>query len=697
MLHDLILIGYAWITTMILQWLAAPFLLVWFQKKTLTGGWAWGRLAAWLAVSLVIWFAAHLGLPANTGSGIWLVILGLAWLSHKQWLKYRVTITEFVRSHRQVIFWQELLFLIGFFGLSLVRTYSPQILDLEKFMDAGLMVAYGRSPTLPLQDMWLSGETVNYYTFGHFIGNVMSQFWHIDIVVSYNLLLGLLCGLILMESFALVVDWVGKPLNIAVKAGLVAMAAVGLGSNGQPAWYWLSHNFSFNGFWYPDATRFIDRTIHEFPSYSFIVSDLHGHLWSLPIVLGMIWLCQLWVQAALATRSSGGWKNWLTQPVSLLAVGIGICLGAFIMTNTWDFAIYGLVLGLAAVGVLITDVRRFWVIVFSAIVIGGIALITAAPWIWHFTSISQGVFAAYEHSPFWQLLVLWLPHSILAVLAVGLALRQWWEKSRTVSGKLTAYPAILVVAVVVTAAVLLILPEVIFVKDIYPNHPRANTMFKLTFQAFVLMGLVIGWLTGQLFQQWELVKNAGKKRAARWQTIVGLSLVGLFLLAVLSYPYFGYRDYYGAFKQRVGLEGLQWLAAESMDDYNAVIWLKQATVGRPVILEAVGESYTTFARVSTFTGLPTILGWRVHEWLWRGGFDIPGQRTEEVRIMYEQPTSPEATALFGKYRVQYIFVGSKERETYPALDLAGLQSLGQTVYISGETTVIALPSLPTAN
>ena len=40
-----------------------------------------------------------------------------------------------------------------------------------------------------------------------------------------------------------------------------------------------------NTYWYPNATRFIPWTIHEFPSYSFVVSDVHGHVLSIPFVL----------------------------------------------------------------------------------------------------------------------------------------------------------------------------------------------------------------------------------------------------------------------------------------------------------------------------------------------------------------------------------------------------------------------------
>jgi len=58
-------------------------------------------------------------------------------------------------------------------------------------------------------------------------------------------------------------------------------------------------------------------------------------------------------------------------------------------------------------------------------------------------------------------------------------------------------------------------------------------------------------------------------------------------------------------------------------------------IGQPVIVEAQGDSYTDYARISANTGLPTILGWTVHEWLWRGDYSVPAARIDDVRAIYE--------------------------------------------------------------
>jgi len=52
-------------------------------------------------------------------------------------------------------------------------------------------------------------------------------------------------------------------------------------------------------------------------------------------------------------------------------------------------------------------------------------------------------------------------------------------------------------------------------------------------------------------------------------------------------------------------------------------------------LEAQGDSYTDYERISAFTGLPTVAGWWVHQWLWRGSADVVGKRIPDIQTIYE--------------------------------------------------------------
>ncbi len=652
------------------------------------------RLVTWLVISLTVWFLAHLGLPVNQPFFIYFFIFVLGVISLSLYWSKQKEINLFLKNNWKMILTQEFVFLFFFFFLSIVRGFAPRIEGLEKFMDVGFIAAYLRSPTLPIEDIWLAGASVNYYTFGHFLGAIVTQFWALSVDYSYNLLLGMLMGLVAMQAFSVVANFVStlfnqdsKPQQItaeqiqtrSIMAGVFGAVLLVFAGNGHTTWYWLA-NHTFVGYWYPNATRFIENTIHEFPSYSFIVSDLHAHVWGMPIVLFLILNIFLWLKNLLIANNNRKFKlsQFFTQRYVINAVIIGVLLGITISTSTWDFLIYGLLLSIISVMILIFNTKQFSHLFFSAAVMAVFAFITTSPWLLNFDSISEGVRLVQARSPFWQLLVLWTPHVVMTAFVSTLLV--WYTKLKNKVSPLM----MVLLSMATTSIILLILPEIFFLKDIYPTHPRANTMFKLTFQAFIMMSLLIGFFSGML--SWLQIKK--KLSQLKFWFLAGLLL--LFVLVTGYYSYFGYRDYYEGLKNYQTLDGLNFLQKQHPDDYLAINWLRYNLDGRPVVLEAVGESYTTFARVSAFTGLPTVLGWRVHEWLWRGGFDIPGQRTEEVRKMYEDPSSAVAQQLFRQYKVRFIFLGDKEREAYKNLDEAQLISLGKVVFNSGDSYIIEL-------
>src|SRR6185503_20424560 len=98
---------------------------------------------------------------------------------------------------------------------------------------------------------------------------------------------------------------------------------------------------------------------------------------------------------------------------------------------------------------------------------------------------------------------------------------------------------------------------------------------------------------------------------------------------------FAIGSYYDNLKTYYGLDGTTWIGKFYPYDYTAINWINTHISGQPVMLEAQGDSYTDYERVSANTGLPTVLGWTVHEWLWRGTYDIPAPRIQEIQTMYE--------------------------------------------------------------
>ncbi len=121
------------------------------------------------------------------------------------------------------------------------------------------------------------------------------------------------------------------------------------------------------------------------------------------------------------------------------------------------------------------------------------------------------------------------------------------------------------------------------------------------------------------------------------------------------------------------------------DDYLAISWLNDNITGTPVILEANGDSYSDYERVSVATGLPTVLGWYVHEWLWRGSTELIDKRAADIQSIYTSSDTELVQSLIDKYQIEYIYVGKLERDKYTSVNDTLLKELGDVVFTSPVT------------
>jgi len=87
--------------------------------------------------------------------------------------------------------------------------------------------------------------------------------------------------------------------------------------------------------------------------------------------------------------------------------------------------------------------------------------------------------------------------------------------------------------------------------------------------------------------------------------------------------------------------------------------LKTAPEG--VVAEAIGGSYSNYARISTYSGQPTVLGWPGHEDQWRGSRAPQGTREEDIKTLYTTSDWNLANEIIQKYNIRYIYIGSLER------------------------------------
>ncbi len=237
------------------------------------------------------------------------------------------------------------------------------------------------------------------------------------------------------------------------------------------------------------------------------------------------------------------------------------------------------------------------------------------------------------------------------------------EEQAMASGSRRTSSLPFVILLVITGALLTIGPEFVYLRDNFGM--RLNTVFKFYYQAWVMLGAAALFALDYL---WRKLAD-GPYRLIPVVTMLGY---GLMLAVSLLFPYYAIRsraaEYRGsevASRLPATLDGLAQMGRFNPDEHHAVRWLREHVSGTPVILEAVGGQYSSFARVSASTGLPTVLGWAGHELQWRGSSNPePGIRDPVVRQIYAEPGWERTAALLEQYDIEYIYVGAMEHSTY---------------------------------
>ncbi len=626
--------------------------------------------------------------------------------------------SNLARNDILLIIFEELIFFIALAFWSYVKAHQPDIEGLEKYMDFGFINSILRSNYFPPPDMWLSPNVINYYYFGHLVTAVLTRLTAINPAVTFNLMLSTIFAFCFAGSFSIAINLIvssrgvkrrGDPNEIAsplarndikiICFSLLTAFIVTLGGNLHtiyaftkgyvpadkpvPFWQVLGTAPNISGYWYPNATRFIPYTIHEFPSYSYVVSDLHGHVLDIPFVLFTIALLLSIVIASEVPRKSRGAAKQSTsrlpQPADLVGFTmtlpvLGLLLAVMYMTNAWDGLIYFGLSGLVFL-YLFFDRKNLIKSIISTAVISGITLLLfilfSLPFQLTFKPFVSGIGVVRDHSPLWMLFILW---GFFYYCTVGFLIKLKKEYNQT---------DIFVLLMIGLSTLLLIFPEIFYVKDIYPQHYRANTMFKLGYQAFIMLSICSGYIIYNFYNHYKLYKL--------YKLYNFLLFILLFLVSI--YPFFSIRSYFNSLKEYKGLYGLSYLNKQRPDDYQTILWFNQNVKGQQVILEAVGDSYTQFSRISANTGLPTVLGWPVHEWLWRGSYAEPGKRVEEVSNAYTGGTLEKTKLFLKKYKIKYVVIGDMERQKYPAINENKFAKLGKVVYEFGGTRVYKINNL----
>ena len=240
--------------------------------------------------------------------------------------------------------------------------------------------------------------------------------------------------------------------------------------------------------------------------------------------------------------------------------------------------------------------------------------------------------------------------------------------------------------------------EVFFLKDVFAgNFPRMNTVFKFYFQSWALLSITCGAGLYFILEHFRPAANAtGEQRfVRRTAQAVWMAALLLFLVAGAIYPVVGSFQRTNHFAYRTNsLDGLAYMQTSDPADYYGIQWLNSNVQGDPVIVEALGPDYSDYARISAFTGMPTIMGWVGHEYQWRVNWlnkdinaaDFNG-RAHDINTIYTDKSPEVVLSLMAHYQAQYLYVGPLEEETYLGADLHRFSSFMQVVYSNQGVTI----------
>ncbi len=277
--------------------------------------------------------------------------------------------------------------------------------------------------------------------------------------------------------------------------------------------------------------------------------------------------------------------------------------------------------------------------------------------------------------------------------ALAAALLALWLEATAKEDRERREGVVFTLGLIATALLLVLGTEFFYVGDVF--NSRMNTVFKLYYQAWLLLAVAGGFSLYELTTRWR----PGFPRASAYRYAWG-ALAVVFLAAAALYPIGDTMDRIRPYDDAGNLikpvDNLNGIAYYPPDELKAIDFLKTQAQGQHlVIAEAVGNDYSSAARISGATGIPAILGWGGHEDQWRGGTaKARAGRFEDVNELYKTGDMSRVAAIVRKYGVDYIYVGPLERQTYGDAALAKFQSM-PVAFQQGTVTIYRATATPT--
>ncbi len=554
----------------------------------------------------------------------------------------------------------------------IARAVNPAIFWGEKPMDFSFLNAFVRAEQWPPGEPWMAGMPLHYYYFGEVLSAFPILVTGCTAGVGYNLMSATIPALsaAILAGFGLLVARRRRIFAALIFPTLVLLT-------GNLAWPWLfdlARNGKFFDLWWATSRVIPGFAIDEYPLWTALFADLHGHFIALPVMLtALMWG---WIVVRAPNR------NW-----TVAAAICGIATAALVATNPWDIFILTAALG---TGVLVAA-RRPVASILRLAAAAAVSLLAAAPFLVELTAGinagagQRGLFLTEaDFAPAWAVVrhfgLFLIPLGALALATLGR--RSWIVIPPAGIGIVLGLSFGSTAAALGLGAAAVFATPAVFSRDRLARFgwtmatlgvvavaacerftliDRMNTVFKVYNGVWVVLAVALGT---------ALLRTSGRHR--RLLLVVWAPLQ---LAAMVNLP-LGIAQ--GWIQPRIAsprpsLDGQAFLPARDPQTWFLARSLQGAARPGDAIAEASGPSYGKFTRIAMHTGQPTVLGWHFHL-MQRGQSQIEiSNRSTDLETLFAGHNQHARREVLDRYRVKWLVVGDLERERY---ELTGPDPLG---------------------
>ncbi|MFX1519907.1 MAG: DUF2298 domain-containing protein [Promethearchaeota archaeon] len=601
-------------------------------------------LLSYLSWLIAIWFSLH--------EGVILLVVGILgalnlypYLQHpinkKNWKQ------ELLAKKDEVLI-SVLLFFIAFILILLPRVFNPAIgLAGDTWWHGAVVGQIITTRSIPPPNPWYSGSQVTYPYFFHLFTAILCILFQEEVGVVFNVEIPFFAGITALGGYSLAYRFT-KSEKIGLLSTLflfcgnlsgVYVLIYVLQGNPIPQSH---HVYTLTQIYLWDHWHRTGTFAASFVSYFFSTEPI---TYSWPFFIFTIYLLILSIQHE---------KNWFITAL------LGFMMGYILLTYPFEYlTLLGTVLLFILTSVIAWR-KKALNHTFKLLLSIGLSGIVYLPYLLlnygKIRGFNWWIYAKLPRLGLWVYLAYFGIFLFLGTIGAYLSLRSRDHHSRAQS--------ILLLSMIAFS---------LFFANIWYLHTWPNTYNQIMVQTWIPFSVFSGIGFKRVFQYTRphFRDITVKEFIVSKNSILGICLVIILAMTTLHTltPFFHITRHVAApFEgEKNGLDALVEFKRDHPEEYEALMWIRENIPGDPIFLEKYAEAYKWYPRVATVAQKRVVLGWSSHM---RQYLYFVEERAADIDLIYNTSDLEQCLELLRVYDVEYVYIGSIEKEAYSANGLA---------------------------